>query len=112
MVKSGEETPWFARLVALFDVHYGVYHGKDASGDFEDMDYKTMALVWWLKVLPTSHVPGGKTYHYTGNVPDSIDVDTIMAPVTLATSPLPARDGGPCFVALPYGKRGMNARLE
>jgi hypothetical protein len=94
-VDSGDAAqPWYARLIALFDVQ-----------ELHSSSYQTMALVWWLDELAETHVRGATTLVYSGRKPDAIAINNILRPVRMATSPrLLPRPASRAYILLPYGK--------
>lgn len=88
---TGEDavTPWFARLVALFDVEV-------ADG------WRSLALVAWLDEVLPSHVVGARTWTYMLRRMDVVELECVERPVLMASSPIKMVDDRLCFVQLPY----------
>ena len=92
---SEQPQPWYGRILAIFDVR------NPGAGT-----YRTLALIWWLHTIGVSHVVGATTFRYYGQYAEVIDVDTIVKPIRMLTSPrrIPGAAAPLCFVLLPYGK--------
>lgn len=92
---DGAAEPWYARVLAFFEVHVGV-------------GWRRMALVQWLERCALSHVPGSRTFRYWSQHPDAVLVSAIVRQVRMITSPRTYADtDDPCFVLLSYGKWGV-----
>ena len=89
---SDADRPWYARVLAFFDV-------RVVGG------WRKMAMLHWLERTAPTHVAGAETYRYWSQHPDVVPVDTIARRVRMMTSPRKRADTHePCFVLLPYGK--------